>query len=146
MHARRAGVKQSAIHGVCARGKSGGGNPGREPISGTLGVAGTGTVTATLTFGGLASGAVTFTGVPKNENVRFVLLGSEAIRKKGDKGANHQISRSQATALLRWPRFGGCHQWLAPITHDRALARRHRQRLRGDVRVRSGRQPEVCRR
>ncbi len=56
------------------------GNPGREPISGTLG--GTGPVTATLTFGGIASEAVTFTGVPGNETVRFVLLGSDEIRSK----------------------------------------------------------------
>ena len=58
------------------------GNPGREPISGTLGGPCTGTVTATLTFGGIASGDVAFAGVPGSETVRFVLLGSDEIRSK----------------------------------------------------------------
>jgi len=47
-----------------------------------LPLASTGPVTATLTFGGIASEAVTFTGVPGNETVRFVLLGSDEIRSK----------------------------------------------------------------
>jgi hypothetical protein len=58
------------------------GNPGREPISGTFGGPCTGTVTATLTFGGIASGDVAFAGVPGSETVRFVLLGSDEIRSK----------------------------------------------------------------
>jgi hypothetical protein len=45
------------------------GNPGREPISGTFGGPCTGTVTATLTFGGIASGDVAFAGVPGSETV-----------------------------------------------------------------------------
>ena len=45
------------------------GNPGREPISGTLGGPCTGTVTATLTFGGIASGDVAFAGMPGSETV-----------------------------------------------------------------------------
>ncbi|MFN7813995.1 MAG: hypothetical protein ACK5SI_15190, partial [Planctomycetia bacterium] len=47
-----------------------------------LPLATTGTVTATLTFGGIASQPVTFAGVPGSETVRFVLLGSDEIRSK----------------------------------------------------------------
>ena len=54
------------------------GNPGREPISGTLDAA------YALAVGGLpiTSEAVAFTGVPGSETVRFVLLGSDEIRSK----------------------------------------------------------------
>ncbi|MFN9367794.1 MAG: hypothetical protein ACK6CT_03360, partial [Planctomycetia bacterium] len=76
------------------------GNPGREPISGTLG--GTGPVTATLTFGGIASEAVTFTGVPGNETVRFVLLGSDEIRSKLSTGRyDYDIALRDAQGRVR---------------------------------------------
>jgi hypothetical protein len=51
-----------------------------------LPLAGTGSVTATLTFGGIASETVTFTNVPANETVRFVLLGSDEIRSRPSTG------------------------------------------------------------
>ena len=47
-----------------------------------LPLAAAGTVTATLTFGGIASGDVAFTGVPGSATVRFLLLGSDEIRSK----------------------------------------------------------------
>jgi hypothetical protein len=67
-----------------------------------LPLASTGPVTATLTFGGIASEAVTFTGVPGNETVRFVLLGSDAIRSRLSTGRyDYDIALRDAEGRVR---------------------------------------------
>ena len=67
-----------------------------------LPLATTGPVTATLTFGGIASEAVTFTGVPGNETVRFVLLGSDAIRSRLSTGRyDYDIALRDAEGRVR---------------------------------------------
>jgi hypothetical protein len=67
-----------------------------------LPLAGTGSVTATLTFGGIASETVTFTNVPANETVRFVLLGSDEIRRRLSTGRyDYDIALRDAEGRVR---------------------------------------------
>jgi hypothetical protein len=67
-----------------------------------LPLAGTGSVTATLTFGGIASETVTFTNVPANETVRFVLLGSDEIRSRLSTGRyDYDIALRDAQGRVR---------------------------------------------
>ena len=67
-----------------------------------LPLASAGTVTATLTFGGIASQPVAFAGVPGSETVRFVLLGSEEIRSKLPTGRyDYDIALRDAQGRVR---------------------------------------------